>query len=50
MRAKNLQGRSLCAIGALVLAVLASPFCLADSGRPIEVKATAAAMADCSGR
>jgi uncharacterized repeat protein (TIGR01451 family) len=46
MRAKNLQGRSLCAIGALVLAVLASPFCLADSGRPIEVKATAAVRHD----
>jgi uncharacterized repeat protein (TIGR01451 family) len=46
MRAMNLERRSVRAARALVLAVLMSSSSLADSGRPIEVKATAAVRQD----
>jgi uncharacterized repeat protein (TIGR01451 family) len=50
MRAMQLEARFLCAVGALVLALLMSRPSLADSGYPIEVKATAAVRHDAGGR
>jgi uncharacterized repeat protein (TIGR01451 family) len=46
MRATNLERRSVGAARALVLAVLMSSSSLADGGRPLEVKATAAVRQD----
>jgi uncharacterized repeat protein (TIGR01451 family) len=46
MRAMNLEQRSVCAAGVFVLALLLSPWSRADTGLPIEVKATAAVRKD----
>jgi uncharacterized repeat protein (TIGR01451 family) len=42
MRVMNLERRAVCAAHVLVLALFMSPWSLADTGRSIEVKATAA--------
>ena len=46
MRAMHLEQRSVCAAGVFVLASLVSAWSRADTGLPIEVKATAAVRKD----